>query len=108
MIVDGYIYGTHGDLAAIFLKCVDFRTGQIKWEQRLDNRHWFLAVDGHLLSWSQAGSLELVETTPKAYVLKASMEDLLTYKSWAAPALADGRLYLRDQRNAICVDLRKP
>ena len=26
----------------------------------------------------------------------------------AAPALADGRLYLRDLKNAVCVDLRKP
>jgi len=41
-------------------------------------------------------------------VVIAEMPNLLASRSWAAPALADGRLYLRDQRNAICIDLRKP
>ena len=37
---------------------------------------------------------------------KAELPNLLAYKSWAAPAIADGRLFLRDQKNAMCIDLR--
>jgi outer membrane protein assembly factor BamB len=108
MIVNGYVYGCHGDLSAFMLKCVDLHTGEIKWENRVEKRQWLLAVDGHLLCWSETGSLKLLQTQPQEMLVKAEMPNLLTYKSWAAPALADGRLYLRDQRNAICIDLRKP
>jgi hypothetical protein len=44
---------------------------------------------------------------PKGYVLKGELPDLLRARAWAAPALADGRLYLRDQREILCLDLRK-
>jgi len=108
MVVDGRVYGCHGDLSAFMLKCVDLHTGQLQWEQRVDNRQWLLAVDGHLLCWSEAGTLKLLQTSPKELVVIAEMPNLLASRSWAAPALADGRLYLRDQRNAICIDLRKP
>jgi outer membrane protein assembly factor BamB len=107
MVQGGHIYGCHGDLRAFMLKCLDLQTGEVKWEERLPCRHSLLAVDGHLLSWSEQGSLHLLEMQPQQFVQKAELE-LLAYKAWAAPALADGRLYLRDQRHALCLDLRKP
>jgi outer membrane protein assembly factor BamB len=108
MIVDGNIYGCHGDLGAFMLKCLDLKTGEVKWQQRISNRQSLLAVDGHLLTWSETGTLDLLEMQPKEFVAKGHLPDLLAYKAWAAPALADGRLYLRDQRHALCLDLRRP
>lgn len=107
MFVDGYVYACHGDIGAVQMKCLDFKTGDVKWDRRLDNRHWLLAFDGHILSWNESGSLQLFEAKPEAYEVKAEMQNLLVRKSWAAPALANGRLYLRDQRNALCLDLRR-
>jgi outer membrane protein assembly factor BamB len=108
MVMDGYIYGCHGDLGAFALKCLDLKTGKIKWESRIQSRHSLLAVDGHLLCWSETGSLYLVEMQPKEYVLKAELPDLLRPRAWAAPAMADGMLYLRDQHDILCLDLRRP
>jgi outer membrane protein assembly factor BamB len=108
MIVDGRVYGCHGDLSAFMLKCLDFHTGQVLWAERVEKRQWLLAVDGHLLCWSETGTLKLLQTDPKELIVKAELPSLLAYKSWAAPAMADGRLFLRDQKNAICIDLRKP
>jgi outer membrane protein assembly factor BamB len=107
MVADGYIYGCHGDLSAFALKCLDVQTGTIQWETRVASRQSLLAVDGHLLAWSETGSLYLLEMQPKQYVLKGEMPDLLRLRAWAAPALADGRLYLRDQGFLMCIDLRK-
>jgi hypothetical protein len=107
-MVDGdYVYGCHGDLSAYMLKCIDLKTGTIKWEERLDEKEWLMAVDGHLLCWTGSGTLKLVELNPEKRVLKGEMPKLLVPRAWAAPAMADGRLYLRDQKNALCVDLRK-
>jgi outer membrane protein assembly factor BamB len=108
MVVDGHVYGCHGDLSAFALKCLDLKTGEVKWEERMDDRQSLLAIDGYLLCWGERGSLRLLELQPKAFVQKGELRDLLKYKAWAAPALADGRLYLRDQSTALCLDLRKP
>jgi outer membrane protein assembly factor BamB len=108
MISGGKIYGFHGDLSAFMFKCVDLQTGAVLWDERLDCRHFLLAIDGHILSWSERGSLGLVEMQAAKYVQKAVLPDLLRYKCWAAPALADGRLYLRDESQVLCLDLRHP
>jgi outer membrane protein assembly factor BamB len=107
MILDGHIYGCHGDLGAIFLRCLDLKTGEVKWEQRQQGRLQLLAAGGHLISLSERGTLRLVEAKPDKHVLKGEIADLLTYKAWAAPALANGKLYLRDERNVVCLDLRR-
>ena len=39
--------------------------------------------------------------------LKGELADVLTYKAWAMPALAKKRLYLRDQKSVVCLDLGK-
>ncbi|MCI0642821.1 MAG: PQQ-like beta-propeller repeat protein [Gemmataceae bacterium] len=103
---DGKIYGISGDLGAIFLRCLDLQTGKIHWEERLQSRSTLLAADGHLLVLDQDGNLSAVEWTPKAYRVKGELPNVLTRKSWAVPALANGRLYLRDERQVVCLDLR--
>lgn len=107
MVLDGHIYGCHGDLGAIFLRCLELKTGQMKWEERQPARCSLLAVEGHLLCLGERGSLRFIEANPKRYVLKGELPDLLTFRSWAAPALADKKLYLRDQKQVICLDLSK-
>jgi outer membrane protein assembly factor BamB len=106
MVLDGHLYGCHGDIGAIFLKCLDLKTGAVKWDQRQPGRCSLLAVGGHLVSLGERGKVQLIEANPNKYVLKGEL-DLLTPKAWAQPALADGRLYLRDEKQVICVDLRK-
>jgi len=66
-----------------------------------------LGVDGRLLVWGEKGSLLALNATPEAYTVEAELPGLLKYKSWAMPALADGRLYLRDQSHLLCLDLRR-
>jgi hypothetical protein len=66
-----------------------------------------VAVQGHLLILDEQGGLRLVEARPDRYQAKGEVRDLLEFKAWAAPALAQGQLYLRDQRHLICLDLGK-
>jgi outer membrane protein assembly factor BamB len=104
---DGRLYGCHGDLGAFQFRCLDYRTGQLKWTQRIAARCTLLGVEGHLIVLDEGGTLSLVEANPDRFLVKGEIPDLLTYKSWAVPALAGGKLFLRDERQVLCLDLRK-
>jgi outer membrane protein assembly factor BamB len=108
IILDGHIYGCDGDLGAIILRCLDLKTGEMKWEQRQQKgRLSFLAAEGHLFCLGERGELQLIEANPAKYVRKGELADVLEYKAWAMPALARKRLYLRDEKNVVCLDLSK-
>jgi outer membrane protein assembly factor BamB len=107
MIVDGHIYGCHGDLSAFTLRCLDQMTGAIKWEQRMEGRYSFLALEKHIVCVYERGTATLIEATPAAYAPKGELPMLLGNKTWAAPAFAAGRVLLRDQQHALCLDLRE-
>lgn len=107
MVLDKKVYGCSGDLRAIFLRCLDLETGALSWEQRLPERTHLLAVDGRILVWEEHGHLRFFEANAGSYQGRGEMTDLLGFKAWAAPALADGRLYLRDERHVLCLDMRK-
>jgi outer membrane protein assembly factor BamB len=108
MVIDGHVYGCHGDLGAFLLRCLDLKTGAVKWEQRQERRSSLLAIDGYLLNLDERGHLALLKATPDRYEVKGELRNLLSYKSWAAPAFSRGRLYLRDERHVLCLDLRRP
>ena len=107
MVLDGHIYGCSGDLSAFMMRCVSLTSGEVKWEERVQGRLGLLALEGHLLCVGERGDVLLVEAQPRSYVVKAELPKLLAFKTWAAPAFADGKLYLRDERHLVCLDLRK-
>jgi outer membrane protein assembly factor BamB len=107
IILDKTIYGCSGDLRVISLRCLDLETGTMHWEERLPERAHLLAVDGRILLWDEHGNLRFFDVNPLAFQSRGEISDLLRFKSWAAPALAGGRLYVRDEHHALCVDLRK-
>jgi outer membrane protein assembly factor BamB len=106
MIVDGHVYGCHGDLSAFFIRCLDFKTGDVKWEQRTQGRYNLLAIERHILCMHERGTLMLLVAQPGSYEVKGELPNLLAYKTWAVPAFADGKLFLRDERHLLCLDLR--
>jgi outer membrane protein assembly factor BamB len=86
------------------LTCLDVATGQPKWQQRGFNKGSLLFADGHLIVLGEYGNLALVEATPAGYKEKASAQ-ILKGKSWTMPTLANGKLYLRNQSEMVCLDL---
>jgi outer membrane protein assembly factor BamB len=108
IVHEGHLYGCHGDLGAIFMKCVDLKTGEVKWDERIkDGRFSMLAAEGRIVCVGERGSVWIVEANPAKYVVKGQLEKVLAYKAWAMPALANKRLYLRDETHVICLDLSK-
>jgi hypothetical protein len=46
----------------------------------------------------------LVDATPEAYRELGSIQ-LFQRRTWTAPSLAEGRLYLRDHEELVCVEV---
>ena len=105
IIHNGYLYGTNGTLRGYTLRCMDLANGKIKWADRGTEKSAFVSAQGHLFCLSSTGNLRVVECNPDRYVLKGALPGLLGANVWAAPALVNRRLYARDDKHLVCVDL---
>ena len=103
---DGFLYGliSAKQYGAGPLKCVELKTGEVKWEQRGFGNGNVLLAANCLVVLSDDGRIVLVDPTPAAYKELASFK-AVAGKCWTTPALADGKLYVRSTREGACFDL---
>ncbi len=102
--------------------CQDFASGEIAWEEPNDLRcrasGATIAAEGMLYLYTDRGEVGLVEANPKEFKLAGSF--IIPEKSkypttrttsrsaepWSHPAIANGRLYVRDCELIFCYDIR--
>jgi outer membrane protein assembly factor BamB len=99
------IYGTNNN----GLVCIDFKTGETKWQNRSVGKGSIAAADGELYLRSEKGPVALVEATPTAYkeISRFEQPDRSNKLSWPHPVIAGGRLYLRDQGVLLSYDVKQ-
>jgi len=100
VLYQGHLYGFSTDR----LRCVEFKTGKVKWDKVGLGKGSLLVADGHLIVLGEQGTLVLAEATPKGYAEKARCQ-VLDGTCWSVPALADGKLYVRNERQMLGLDL---
>ena len=98
----GYLYGIHGreDVGVPDLRCVEAQTGKVQWsETRFGTAHLIL-VREQLLVFAVDGRLVLAKASPRGFqtLATAKISEAVTR---ALPALADGRLYFRENANGV-------
>jgi outer membrane protein assembly factor BamB len=102
VLVGDYLYGTAGT----GLVAVEFTTGKVKWQADSIGGGSVAYADGLLYLHGSNGEVALVEATPEAYrergrftppaQPKRNRLGPFPEKAWAYPAIANGRLYIRD------------
>ncbi|MGH1364762.1 MAG: PQQ-binding-like beta-propeller repeat protein [Calditrichia bacterium] len=97
---DGSIYGFDGKT----LKCIDLATGEDRWRQRGFGEGSLIYADGHIIVLGDKGTLAIAEATSDSYK-EVSSAKVMDGKSWTVPALAGGRLYLRNVNEILCINL---
>jgi outer membrane protein assembly factor BamB len=103
----GFLYGFDGrQEQGTEFRCVELKTGKVRWSREGFGCGSLILAEGRLIVFSEGGDLVLVEATPEAYRERARAA-VLKGPCWAPPALADGRLYARDQGRLVCWDLRR-
>ena len=78
------------------------------WRNRAVGKGNLIYADRHLYCLSEDGVMGLVEATPKEYKEKSRFEIARgEFPTWTPPVIADGKLYLREQDNLYCYDIRR-
>jgi len=95
--VGGYLYGTNTG----GLMCVDFATGEVKWQDRSVGAGSVCYAENRIYVHGEKGDLALVEATPEAYrekgrITPPDQPERGKSAAWAYPIIAGGRLYIRD------------
>jgi outer membrane protein assembly factor BamB len=112
VLVGKHLYMVNGAATlmnpTIVLRCVEAATGKVAWEKKNVGKYHAALIrtaDDKLLFHDDAGNLALLEANPKEY--KELAKAKVCGPTWAHPALANGKLYVRDDKNLICIELAK-
>ena len=98
------VFGSSGDFGPAPMTAVDVRTGQTVWQDRTFPKANFIYADGKLILLDEDGVLALVTLSPQGMKV-ISKTNLLTHLSWTPPTLAGTRLYIRDRKTIMALDL---
>jgi outer membrane protein assembly factor BamB len=108
LLLDGYLYGMDnvgGAGPITHLTCIEAATGKRMWQQVRFGKGNLIAADGKLFITTMKGELVVVRASPERYDELGRAMVLSSTRQ--APALSQGRLYLRDNQEIVCLDVRK-
>ena len=98
----GHIYG----LDEAILSCINAETGDRKWKGGRYGYGQLLLASGHLIVLTESGEVVLVKATPESHV-EISRFSAIEGKTWNNPALANGRLLVRNTTEMACFRIAK-
>ena len=99
---NGYVYGLDEGI----LTCLDVNTGERKWKGGRYGYGQVLLASDHLIITSDSGDLALVKATPDSYT-EVTRFAALQGKTWNYPAIADGRLLVRNATEMAAYDISR-
>jgi outer membrane protein assembly factor BamB len=107
IVHQGHLYGMfqfkqYGDGP---VKCVDLKDGKVKWEKPGFGPGHVVRVGENVLALSDAGELVLFAAKPSGYTELARAK-VIEGKCWTTPVVANGAVYIRSTKEAVCLDLR--
>ncbi len=100
---DGFIYG----LDESILACMDAATGELKWKGGRYGYGQVLLASGRLIVLTEEGDLVLVAASPDGHQ-ELARSPAIEGKTWNHPAMAGGRLLVRNLGEMAAFDLRVP
>jgi outer membrane protein assembly factor BamB len=104
---DGCLYGFHGrQESGTEMRCVDLKTGRVYWSKDGFGCGSIILAEGNLIVLSEGGELVPIEGKSDKYREKARAA-VLAGPCRAHMALANGRLYARDNKKLACWNLKK-
>ena len=105
--IGDYAYCASGDFGPSFFSAVSVKTGEVAWRERNFARASSLYADGKLILLDEDGSLILAAVSPQNLKVIARTQ-LLQHRAWTVPTLSGTKLYVRDRKTIMALDLGKP
>jgi outer membrane protein assembly factor BamB len=113
IVIDGCLYGANGGNEGGHLICLDFKTGNVLWDERDKGdegvqKGSVTLADGRLYYRTEDGTMLLIEPSSKKYTERGRFDppDRSKQPAWTYPVIANGKLYLRDQDVLLCYDVK--
>jgi outer membrane protein assembly factor BamB len=106
VLLGGFLFGPDGNnsegagRSPTSLRCLEWKTGEIKWTEPKLGFNGLIAVGGKLLVLTENGDLVLVEASPKSYNELGSAH-VFEGRAFTAPSFANGRVYVRNVRGDV-------
>ncbi|MGV3774097.1 MAG: PQQ-binding-like beta-propeller repeat protein [Verrucomicrobiales bacterium] len=88
------------------LKCLDYKTGKVKWSDRSFGKGSLIVADGHLIIFSDKGELSLAKADAASFERLESFQALGGRDTWQLPAIANGIIYARTRDAIAAFDVR--
>jgi outer membrane protein assembly factor BamB len=104
VLVADHLY-CQGPVSTKDFVCVEAGTGKLAWSHAGFGKEnsSTIVFDNRLLVLTDDGQLVLVDADSSGYTERGRLQ--VCGKNWNHPAFADGKLYVRDNRELICLDL---
>ncbi len=103
---DGYLYGMFQfkEYGNGPVKCVDIKTGDVKWEQTGFGPGQVILAGDRVLALADNGDLVAFEAKPDAYH-EVARSKVLEGKCWTTPIVSNGQVFARSTKEAVCLDV---
>jgi outer membrane protein assembly factor BamB len=108
ILLDGYLYGLDnvgGAGPVTHLTCINAKTGERVWQKPRWGKGNLIAAEGKLFFSTMNGELVIARANPREYEEIGRKEYIGTTRQ--APALSRGLLYMRDDAEIVCIDVRR-
>jgi outer membrane protein assembly factor BamB len=104
VLVGDYLYG----FSSSILTAMKFQTGEVAWRDRSVGKGSLIYADKRLYVLGEDGVVALVDATPAGYREISRFEiSKGDFPTWSQPVIANGQLYLREQDNLSCYNIKK-
>ena len=97
---EGFLYGFDNSI----LKCLVADTGEERWRTRGYAKGSLIFADGHLIVLGEEGLLATVKANSQSHQ-EVARAQVLEGRCWTPPTLANGRVYVRNFEEIVCLDL---
>jgi outer membrane protein assembly factor BamB len=101
---DAIYFTSGGKGSQPILSAIDVRSGNVLWQERSIEKATFVWADQKLITLDQAGTLMIAYPSPQGFKV-AAKAPLLTKLAWTPPTLVGTKLYIRDRKDMMAVDL---
>ena len=106
IVIDGHLYAIDGrdDGPPGDFVCIEAATGRVAWRERAFGYGTLLSADGKLVVAKTDGGIVLVRPSPEGLRVLSRARPL-SGTLRALPAIASGRLFIRDDSTLVCLEV---
>jgi outer membrane protein assembly factor BamB len=106
LVIGDHVYGSSGDFGPAPLTALEIATGKVAWQDRTFPKVNMIHLGDRTILLDEDGRLAFANLTPAG--LRVLQQAPITTKlSWTVPTLIGTRLYVRDRKTLIALDLEQ-